>query len=247
MKIIINADDFGINQRVTEAIIEGIKNKLISSTTIMANGVCLSEAKEFSLCHSEISFGIHYCLSEFESLTKPEIFLRNGLIDKNGFFIKKAIFKIKYIDDTLRNAIYDELCSQTEKLISLGFSISHADSHHHVHTIPILKDIFISVMLKYGINKVRLPRSYRLLSAIRHPFSYMDYLSLRGAYKNKFKTVDYFASYKEYVQKPVIRDTVELMCHPGHPGSIYCHEMDLLKKKSLIDLCEYQLISYKDI
>lgn len=37
MRLIINADDFGLSKSITDGIIEGIKGKYITSTTIMVN------------------------------------------------------------------------------------------------------------------------------------------------------------------------------------------------------------------
>jgi len=55
-RIIINADDFGINDTVTSEIKKMIELKAISSTTIMANGKSLEKVKEIVSEYPEISF-----------------------------------------------------------------------------------------------------------------------------------------------------------------------------------------------
>lgn len=246
MKVIINADDFGINQNVTNAIIECANKGLITSTTIMANGDSLSKAKEFALSHPEISFGVHFCLSEFDSLTKSLVLFKYGITDSNGRFIKKAIFKIKRLNPELRIALLEELRAQIEVIQSMGFKISHADSHHHVHTLSQLKDIFVEVLKEYGIERIRLPRTPRILSAIRHPISYVKYRVCLNTFKINFKTVDNFSSFSQYLASPRHADVIELMCHPGHPGKIYREEITQLMNNKL-DLSKIQLISYNEL
>ena len=45
-RVIINADDFGINPIVTSEIERMIELGIVTSTTIMANGSCLDEVKD---------------------------------------------------------------------------------------------------------------------------------------------------------------------------------------------------------
>ena len=47
-KIIINADDFGLNSSVNKAIVESFNNGLINSTTLMANMPGFEEAVEMA-------------------------------------------------------------------------------------------------------------------------------------------------------------------------------------------------------
>ena len=129
IKVIINADDFGINDVVTREIERMIVVGAISSTTIMANGSCLEEVKRFVQMHPEISFGAHLCLSEFSSITKSDVLHQYRLTNEQGMFTHKAIFKIKHFDVQLRKAIKDELSAQIDVVKSLGVHISHADSH----------------------------------------------------------------------------------------------------------------------
>lgn len=155
-RIIINADDFGINDVVTSEIERYIDMKVISSATIMANGKSLKKVKEIVISHPEISYGVHLCLTEFESLTHSPIFRKYGITDEDGFFIKEAILKMVSFPYDLRDAIKNELSSQIEKLIKIGIPISHADSHHHFHIIYELKGIVAEVLAQYNIAKIRI-------------------------------------------------------------------------------------------
>ena len=70
-KLIINADDFGLNTSVNHAIIESFEKGLINSTTLMANMPGFEEAIELAHKNNIIDkIGIHLCLTEGEPITK---------------------------------------------------------------------------------------------------------------------------------------------------------------------------------
>ena len=77
-RVIINADDFGINSVVTRAIEEMIAKGIVTSTTIMANGSCLNDVKRVYEKYPKVSYGIHLCLAEFDSITKAGLLHHYG-------------------------------------------------------------------------------------------------------------------------------------------------------------------------
>ena len=249
-KIIVNADDFGINEFVTSEIERQILAGNVSSTTVMANGNNLEEVKHFASQHPEVSYGVHLCLSEFSSLTKSEELFRSGLTDENGVFVHKAIFHLKNLKENIvRKAIRDELNAQIDVIQSLGFPISHADSHHHVHTIYPLHETFINVLKKRGINKVRLGADFCNWQSKRHLILWMQRVKINKKFKSQFITTDAFYSYAEYIRCGASKgdETVELMCHPGHPGQLYREEMKLVEAKDAFIDGDIKLITYNDI
>lgn len=248
--IIINADDFGINMPVTKEIERMVEDGAISSTTIMANGQCLDEVQRFSLEHPQISYGVHLCLSEFGSITKSPTLFKYGLIDGNGNFIHKQIFKIKKFNEELKQAIKEELIAQIEVVKSLGITISHADSHHHAHTIYPLRKVFSEVLQTTGISKIRLGGDPMSLRARIHLYSWIRRIRLNNYYRSLFKTTNKFFSYSIYLRiqnKLCDNCVVELMCHPGHQGKIYRDEMGLVEAKEALKENNIKLISYNEL
>lgn len=250
IKVIINADDFGINDVVTREIERMIESGSISSTTIMANGSCLEEVKRYVPLHPEISFGVHLCLSEFSSLTKSPIFSKYGLIDENGIFKHKAIFRINHFNAQLLDAIKEELSAQIDVVRYLGITISHADSHHHVHTIYPLKDVFAEVLKEQRIQRIRRGSEFNSLRMKLHLLQWRKRTLLNNFYSKEFNTASLFSSYSGFIkQHPLLKDNsiIELMCHPGHPERIYTSEIKLVQMDTLSKVTNFQLISYNDI
>lgn len=249
-RIIVNADDFGINEVVTSEIERMILAGAVSSTTVMANGECLEEVKRFAVDHPEASYGIHLCLSEFDSITKSEGLHQIGLIDDNGRFVHKAIFHLKNLNDKeVQKAIREELNAQIDIVSSLGFPVSHADSHHHVHTIYPLRELFADVLQKRGIKRVRLSSDFLTFRTRRHLIIWLRNMRLKNYYKSQFITTETFYSYADYMRMGIKRDeqVVELMCHPGHPGQQYRNEMKLVEAKAAVKDANVKLVTYNEL
>jgi len=250
-KIIVNADDFGINEIVTKEIERMIVLGAISSTSIMANGLCLAEVKRIAVAHPEISFGVHLCLSEFGSVTKSSVLYDAGLIDEHGQFLHKAILgSNKLCDMNVRKAIGEELNAQIDIVSSLGIPISHVDSHHHVHTIFLLREVFSEVLRRRGLFRIRIGEDFRSLRTKRHLWLWNRRVKLNSYYRSSFTTTDAFYSYAEYMKRGTLKkqeEVVELMCHPGHPDNQYCEEMKLVEAKQAFNCNNSELISYNDI
>lgn len=249
-KFIINADDFGINEIVTSEIERMIENSCVTSTTVMANGKCLDEVSRFASLHPEVSFGVHLCLSEYESITKSKGLYRAGLTDERGFFIRKAIFKLDNLNAAeVQTAIKEELNAQVEVIKDLGIPISHADSHHHVHTIYPLRKVFFEVLKEQAIGKVRLGASIPLHSRI-HLNNWLSREWVNSFYKKNFVTTDAFYSYANYFKRRPRHKKdfiVELMCHPGHPAVHFQEEMKLVANNEIKSANEVVIINYNDL
>lgn len=64
MKLIINADDFGFSKSINAGIIGAYKEGLISSTTIMINMPCASDAISKWKENSSLGIGLHVNLTQ---------------------------------------------------------------------------------------------------------------------------------------------------------------------------------------
>ena len=246
-RIIVNADDFGVNQAVNREIERMIVEGAISSTTIMANGACLEEACSFAKIHPTVSYGVHLCLSEFDSITKPPILQKYGLTDEKGRFIRMAIFHLSQFPAELLCAIKEELLAQIRIIKSYNLPLSHCDSHHHVHTIWGLQNVFDEVLREEGFTKIRIAWHESAYNKLRHPIRSIKREIIIRFYKKRFKTTDAFYSYADFIRysSKDCHKEVELMCHPGHPN--YTAEYELVQNKRALMGDEISLITYNDL
>lgn len=157
-KIIVNADDFGINKSVNQAIIQGFQNGIITSTSLLANGDEFEEAINLSQKNPQLSIGIHLALVGGLKPLSDQDEVRS-LLDENGYLVDNHTIFIKKLGlgEINLNEVYKELDKQFAKICQHNIRITHVDGHQHMHILPQILPMVIALMKKYGINKMRIP------------------------------------------------------------------------------------------
>ena len=208
--VTINADDFGLNEHCSKAIAETFEKGLVTDTTMMATGEYFDEAVALAKERGFVDqIGIHLNLTEGVPLTDE--------IKRCPRFVTEGRFNKKY-DRTKRltteekDAIYKELTAQTEKIQAAGITITHADSHHHIHTGLFVAPIASRVCHEHGINKIRLHRNAGQIPLLKRIVKGIFNKWLR---KQGFITTDYFA-YVMDIDGFKVPDNTEIMIHPDY-------------------------------
>ena len=161
--LIVNADDYGLCRSTNEGILLLLKEKAISSTTIMMT--CpWSEDAVAAIIERTIAtdIGVHWTLtSEWNGYrwgplcrTQPTYTLSG----KNGWFPATiAEFEKAAAPEQVRA----ELIAQTEAALAAGLRLTHADNHmgslYGFHTGQDLLPVVFDVCAMYGLP-FRLPR-----------------------------------------------------------------------------------------
>ena len=215
-KIVINADDFGLTESCSKAIAAAFEKKLISSTTAMANGKYIKEAYAIAEENGFLDkVGIHIVLTEGAPLT--------GGIKNDPFFCENGVFhgKINRLKKPNKEQIIhlkEEVSAQIKKLRSLGFPLTHADSHHHIHTdIFFIKEIE-EVLKENGIDKIRLHRNFGKIKFYKKIVKDIFNKSLK---KSGFISTEKMGSAEDLYYSPETADKFlcEIMVHPDFFGS----------------------------
>jgi predicted glycoside hydrolase/deacetylase ChbG (UPF0249 family) len=250
MKIIINADDLGYSEDINDTTFSLMADRRVTSATILANApsfqAIMRRIRDLKSC----SFGVHLNLTEFESLTKPQIFYDSQVVNEHGVFngsMRKASPGF-----SLLKAVEEEWAAQITRVRDAGVPISHIDSHHHIHTMPSLFLPLKHTQRRFQIKKVRTTMNWYGTKIYTPAYSLLakkklwDW-ALRNIYYSK--TTTYFTSFQSFLSNAHKDDRLarkgitEIMCHPGHQWS--CEETALLWSDWNRELsCE--LISYND-
>lgn len=254
--LIINADDFGLDNDTNNAIAEAFSLGLCTSTTIMANGKAFCEAVSIA---RELRFlnkiGVHINLSDFYPLTSDMMDSR-VFCNNDGTFNKLWRQKYKagiYISKSLEYLLINELKAQIERCISEGITPTHIDSHTHIHTLPGICKIVCDVARKYSINKIRISRNCGFVGMTQYKILY-KYLFNKKLRMKGFKTTDYFGSIDDVKalqnKYPDISKykSIEIMCHPRKQGHDIVDLNGLPLKNQILSTLNNDLaVSYLDL
>lgn len=156
-KLIVNADDFAIHTLVNQAIIKAHQVGVLTSTSILANGPAFEEAIALATANPSLGVGVHLCLvGELPALSDPQAI--PTLLDPSTgrLYSNYLLFTKKYLTGQInKQEIYRELALQVSKVKNTGISITHIDSHQHMHMLPKIDDIAVRICRENGISKSR--------------------------------------------------------------------------------------------
>ena len=151
-KLIVNADDFGLDDETVDWTIKGFESGKISSATIMAGMPATRRAVDYAKTHPQFSFGVHLCLVDEMPLSDladiPSMIDPNtGLLWRTRQFIIRSFLGLVKVDDIKR-----EMMAQIDALRNLGLQISHLDGHGHNHRLPQSIKALVAVRNELGGN-----------------------------------------------------------------------------------------------
>jgi len=218
VNILVNADDFGIHNTSTFAILECFSRGWLDRATAMMN---MSECKEAEeLAHEnrlESRVGLHINLTWGKPMT-DEIKRLPLFCDKEGSFngrFHKQITSRLWIPTAAKYCVAQEIRAQVYAFRKSRFSCLHADSHHHVHMDLSILPIVIAVLKEGGFKSVRIGRNIGL--GMSHLNRLYKSFANNVVDKSKMDHSDYFGSPFDAIasRKSIMSGSqVELMVHP---------------------------------
>lgn len=203
-RLIINADDFGLSEGCNTGILEAIKNGIVTSTTLLINGYQAEKAIKLAKNNSIKELGLHLTLTSGKPLSSiKEV---PSLVTNGGKFYRR---KRNLLPNINFMEAKKELKRQIEKFLDFNLTLTHIDTHHHLHMKKGIKEIIGDLAQEYKVP-VRSPNQ-----------EVRDYLKNR-----RIKTTDYF-SMKFYDEKATYKHLTkiidsapqgitEIMVHPGY-------------------------------
>ncbi|MGH8503213.1 MAG: carbohydrate deacetylase [Gammaproteobacteria bacterium] len=193
MRIILNADDFGQDEDTLKATIECFQRGALTSATIMPRMPATRQAIKYAKKHPEFSFGAHltFVSDGVESpLSDPKTI--PNLVDGDGLFLPSQKVRILALCGKLPlDQIEREMTAQLAFLRDHGVSISHVDSHGHLHKFRPFVKVLGKVLPKFGIKRVRTVQNVYLRKLFGSPTYWMGPI-WRQRIMNGFITTDHF-------------------------------------------------------
>lgn len=251
MVLIINADDFGLDERTNKAILQSFKKGLCSSTTLMPNMPGFKEACQLSGENNLLRHvGMHLVLIDGYPLTE-KIKHFPGFCNQQGqlCFSPKRFFIP--LENSEKRVLSEEIRAQIRRCREYGLALTHLDAHHSLHTIWAVASVLIPIARQEKIPYIRIKGNSDLyLIPLRfkiytHIFNYR--LKVSGLAKTKYQgSIKDFLALKKRLGSFKAIGSFEISLHPRINDkqklvdTIFDKEIDLETEVKQID-------TYKDI
>ncbi len=216
--VIVNADDFGMSSVINRAIVACFDQRLISSTTIMANMPGFEEACELAVQHQLTDrIGVHLNLTEGTPLLSE---LRNNpaLCDQAGSFRR---FRSRILSRADQSQVASEITAQIQRCRKAGLRLTHADSHQHVHNEPMVFLAIQSALKQQGITHLRISRNMDSMSRISVKRVFKSCFNQMIAFHG-LRGTDYFGAVSNFEQfrnaSLLGHASFEILTHPSFDG-----------------------------
>jgi hopanoid biosynthesis associated protein HpnK len=155
--LIVNADDFGYTRGINAGIIQGHREGIITSTTIMANAVAFEDACEQARANPSLGVGCHLVLVGGKAVApKQQV---SSLVDSDGNLpVTLGALLSKLIAGSVKSQeIVCELRAQIGRIVSGGIHPTHIDSHKHAHGHTRIMEAVVQVAEEFQIKRIRKP------------------------------------------------------------------------------------------
>lgn len=256
MRLIINADDLGMNEDVNFAIFGLMARGQVTSATILANAPAAGSALRQLHSHPTCSFGVHLNMTQFRPLTAETALA--PFLAADGEFHHASLRGA--LSPAAVEGIAREWQAQVAHVRAQGATPSHVDSHHHVHSHPYLFPAIGRFLKRTGVPRVRISKNVNgprfagdRESTLGDSVRSIANWAVNSGLRRLAKTADGFTSLADFhalyvsgaFDAPLWRRrnhwTLELMVHPGHPS--YAEETALLTS-GWLDEIPHQRVSY---
>lgn len=246
-RLIVNADDFGLDTEATDQTIRAFRAGRLTSATLMVH-MADSERGAALATEAGLPVGLHVNLTDpFTSAQTPAAVRSRQLRACAHFSPSQLRLRSWLFDPRIRHDVEASVADQLQRFEELfGHPPPHLDGHNHVHVCP-------NVALAAPLRAVQRRRDalwawpgtrspMGAARAIRRALAYRDFLTTR-----------FFFDVHELYQSPpgelerqigAARSTsVEVMAHPGFP-----HELEALMSQRWEELLDGAPTgSYRDL
>ena len=236
--LIVNADDFGRHELINRAVERAFNAGCLRSATLMAGGIAFDDAVAVAKKLSGLGVGIHFTLANGNPVLPateiPTLVTADGIFHADYVTFLKRYMSGKISLDEVRS----ELAAQLEKILHTGLTLTHVDSHQHLHHVPGILEIILNLAASKKIFAMRVARTKLFDGKLDGVGKFVGRLGLSSlakfaahkAHTKNFVTPEHFAGIvagesvdENFLLKLVdnLQDgATEVMLHPGTDNEI---------------------------
>ena len=158
MKLIVNADDFGLSSEINRAVLKAHREGVLTSASLIAGAKAFDEAVAIARENPRLAVGLHVV-----AVDGPAVLPRSRiprLVNEHGMFPNDPVgLGMRYVlSAAAREELAAELRAQFERFAATGLKLSHVDGHQHMHMHPVVFGMILPLARRFGAAGFRVPR-----------------------------------------------------------------------------------------
>ena len=197
LSLVLHADDFGMSRAISDGIIKGFRDGVLTSTSLLANGPdvhraagewrrlesdrqigslpSLQKRRPLADANAPFDLGVHLNLTQGVPLRSD---YPDELRDDGGRFVGIGVLTARVLLSPARYVpfIRAELRDQISRVRDLGCRPTHVNGHQYIEMLAPVRQALNPLLPLFGIDIVRRPREPGVLfgrSGVRGPISWM--------------------------------------------------------------------------
>ena len=190
----MNADDFGSSPDTVAATVECFEQGVLTSATIMTGMPGTDAAVAFARAHPGFSFGLHLALTGdgeerpvSDPASVPSLVTGAGTLLPTGEMRRRALLR-RLVPAELDR----EISAQLDALRTAGVSVSHLDSHRHLHKFGAVRASLARVLPRFRIERVRRVQNVYFTRPVKSPTFWIGPAWQRGLARLDAATTTHF-------------------------------------------------------
>ncbi len=156
-RLIICADDFGLDPAVNAAVEEAHQNGILSTASLMVGAPAADDAVARARRLPGLRVGLHLVVVDGRPVSSPDRVA--GLVGADGEFdrnMARAGVRFFFLP-AIRHQLAREIRAQFEAYRATGLELDHVNVHKHMHLHPTVARLILEIGRDYGMRAVRVP------------------------------------------------------------------------------------------
>ncbi|NIR30411.1 MAG: hopanoid biosynthesis-associated protein HpnK [Gammaproteobacteria bacterium] len=156
-RLIVTADDFGLDPQVNEAVERAHRQGILTSASLMVAAPAAADAVARARRLSGLRVGLHLAVVDAPPALAPEIIPRlmggEGRLRAQSARTGAAFF----LRPAVRRELAREIRAQFEAFAATGLALDHVNGHRHMHLHPTVGRLMLEIGREFDLRAVRVP------------------------------------------------------------------------------------------